>query len=159
MLFRSSVSNIGSAIDKAGKTFGRALTKSIVGLLGVQMADTLVKSIDDAMRNPIFDGIGANIAYGIGEGFSQTLQSIPIAGTVGKWIAAGVGTMTDKIGLTSDASGTQAEKQQASRIEAERLQNMIAAQKKMTDDLQRQAELHNAIGDQERLREIGRAHV
>jgi len=146
------VSGIEAAISKGMKSWSNSMGKAISGFLGIQLADTLLKSIDETLKNPIFNNSGANIAYAIGDGFAKTLESIPVAGTLGKWIGQGLGSATDAIGLTSDASGNQEARQQASREEAARNERMLAVGSKMAADLEKQRELAEAVNDEQRTR-------
>ena len=148
----NSVSGIEAAISKGMKSWSTSMGKAISGFLGVQLADTLLKSIDQTLKNPIFNNAGANIAYAIGDGLAKTLESIPVAGTLGKWIGQGLGSATDAIGLTSDASGNQEARQQASREEAARNERMLAVGSKMVADLEKQRELSAAVSDEQRTR-------
>jgi len=146
------VSGIEKAISKGMKSWSNSMGKAISGFLGIQLADTLLKSIDETLKNPIFNNAGANIAYAIGDGLAKTLESIPVAGTLGKWIGQGLGSATDAIGLTSDASGNQEARQQASREEAARNERMLAVGSKMAADLEKQRELAEAVSDEQRTR-------
>lgn len=148
----NSVGGIEKAISKGMKSWSTSMGKAISGFLGIQLADTLLKSIDETLKNPIFNNAGANIAYAIGDGLAKTLESIPVAGTLGKWIGQGLGAATDAIGLTSDASGNQEARQQASREEAARNERMLAVGSKMVADLEKQRELSAAVSDEQRTR-------
>lgn len=148
----TATSGIGKAFEKAGKSWGNSMQKAIVGFFGVQLADTLVKSIDERMKAPLFEGLGANIAYAVGEGFQKTLESIPVSGTVGKWIGSAIGSATDYIGLTSDASGGGEERQKASREEADRREQARRSVEAITKQMERQTALSSAIDDAERAR-------
>lgn len=148
----SATSGIGKAFEKAGKSWGNSMQKAIVGFFGIQLADTLVKSIDERMKAPLFEGLGANIAYAVGEGFQKTLESIPVSGTVGKWIGSAIGSATDYIGLTSDASGSGEERQKASREEADRREQARRSVEAITKQMERQTALSSAIDDAERAR-------
>lgn len=148
----TATSGIGKAFEKAGKSWGNSMQKAIVGFFGVQLADTLVKSIDERMKAPLFEGLGANIAYAVGDGFQKTLESIPVSGTVGKWIGSAIGSATDYIGLTSDASGGGEERQKASREEADRREQARRSVEAITKQMERQTALSSAIDDAERAR-------
>jgi hypothetical protein len=148
----NSVSGMEKAISNGMKSWSKAMGKAVAGFLGIQLADTLVKSIDDTLKNPIFDNAGANIAYAVGDGFAKTLESIPVAGTIGKWIASGIGSATDAIEMTSDASGKTEERIKQSREEAQRNQRMLEIGSKMVADLEKQRELSAAVGDEQRTR-------
>ena len=148
----NSVGGIESAIQKGVKSWSRSMGKAVSGFLGIQLADTLLKSIDDTLKNPIFISTGANIAYAIGDGLAKTLETIPVAGTLGKWLGQGLGSATDAIGLTSDASGNQEARQKASREEAARNERMLAVGPKMIANLEKQRELAAAVSDEQRTR-------
>ena len=148
----NSVGGLEAAIQKGVKSWSRSMGKAVSGFLGIQLADTLLKSIDETLKNPIFNNAGANIAYAIGDGLAKTLESIPVAGTLGKWIGQGLGSATDAIGLTSDASGNQEARQKASREEAARNERMLAVGSKMVADLEKQRELAAAVSDEQRTR-------
>lgn len=147
----NSVGGIEAAIQNGMKSWSRSMGKAVAGFLGIQMADTLLKSIDDTLKNPIFNNTGANIAYAIGDGFAKTLEGIPVAGTIGKWIASGVGAGLEALGV-ADATGNTAERIAASREEAAQNERKLAVGAKMISDLQKQGELAAAIGDEERRR-------
>lgn len=117
-----------------------------------RLADTLLKSIDETLKNPIFSGAGANIAYAISDGLVKTLESIPIAGTIGKWMGKDLGETWDARGWTDDASGNQEARQKASREEAARNERMLAVGSKMVADLEKQRELAAAVSDEQRTR-------
>lgn len=172
----NSVGGIQGAIQKGMKSWSRSMGKAVAGFLGIQLADTLLKSIDDTLKNPIFNNAGANIAYAIGEGLSKTLEGIPVAGTLGKWIGSGIGAAMDKIGefgawaekktkgiwgveqaagalgSLSGSGGSAEEAQKASREEAARNEAAYAAIAKTVNSLQAQKELASAISDTERKR-------
>lgn len=148
----NATSGIGKALEKASRSWGMGAQKAIVGFFGIQFADTLVKSIDARLSDPIFDNIGANIAYAVGEGFQKTLESVPVASTIGKWIGFGIGSATDYIGLTNDASGQQEARQQASRDMAARNDQMRISIGAITTQMERQTALSNALNDSERTR-------
>jgi len=148
----NSVGGIEAAIQKGVKSWSRSMGKAVSGFLGIQLADTLLKSIDDTLKNPIFISTGANIAYAIGDGLAKTLETIPVAGTLGKWLGQGLGSATDAIGLTSDASGNQEARQKASREEAARNERMLAVGPKMIANLEKQRELAAAVSDEQRTR-------
>lgn len=116
------------------------------------MADSLVRSIDERLKSPIVDNVAANLAYAIGEGFKNSLQSIPVAGIIGGWIGSGIGAATDFVGLTSDASGSLEAKQQASREQAARMLNMLKLVQDINQPLERQMQLAQAIDEAERTR-------
>lgn len=148
----SSTGGIAKALEKAGASWGRAMQKAFVGLFGIQLADTLARSIDERMKNPIFEDAGSNLAYAVGEGFQKTLQSIPVAGVVGGWIGSAAGSLSDFIGLTSDASGVLEARQQASRVEAEAKREALLATGEISKQMQQQTQLANAANEAERTR-------
>jgi hypothetical protein len=148
----NATSGLGKSFEKAAKSWGNSVQKAIVGIFGIQLADTLVKSIDARLQDPIFEGMGANIAYAVGEGFQKTLESVPVASTVGKWIGAGLGAASDYVGLTNDASGAQEARQQASREVAARNEEARKAIAAITTQMERQTNLSAAMDDTERTR-------
>lgn len=79
-------SRIGQIFDKAGKSYQKAITKNLVGMFGVGLADQLTKGIIDSLKNPQFGTAGANIAYAVGDGFAKAMEHVPIAGAIGKAI-------------------------------------------------------------------------
>jgi len=133
------VSGIEKAISKGMKSWSNSMGKAIGGFLGIQLADTLLKSIDDTLKNPIFNTTGANIAYAIGDGLAKTLESIPVAGTIGKW-------------LGQSENGNMEARQKASRDDAARNERMLAVGSKMVADLEKQRELAAAVSDEQRTR-------
>lgn len=148
----NSVGGIEKAISKGIKSWSRSMSHAISAFLGIQLADTLLKSIDEALKNPMFNNAGANIAYAVGDGFSKTLESIPVAGTIGKWIGKDLGETWDARGWTNDASGNQEARQKASREEAAKNERMLAVSSKMIADLEKQRELAAAVSDEQRIR-------
>ena len=135
----NSVGGIESAIQKGVKSWSRSMGKAVSGFLGIQLADTLLKSIDDTLKNPMFENAGANIAYAIGEGLAKTFESIPVVGTIGKW-------------LGQSESGDMEARQKASRDDAARNERMLAVGSKMVADLEKQRELASAVSDEQRTR-------
>ena len=133
------VSGIEKAIAKGMKSWSGSMGKAIGGFLGIQLADTLLKSIDDTLKNPIFNTTGANIAYAIGDGLAKTLESIPVVGTIGKM-------------LGQSESGDMEARQKASRDDAARNERMLAVGSKMVADLEKQRELAAAVSDEQRTR-------
>jgi hypothetical protein len=133
------VSGIEKAISKGMKSWSNSMGKAIGGFLGIQLADTLLKSIDDTLKNPIFNTTGANIAYAIGDGLAKTLESIPVVGTIGKM-------------LGQSESGDMEARQKASRDDAARNERMLAVGSKMVADLEKQRELAAAVSDEQRTR-------
>ena len=172
----NSVHGIEAAIAKGMKSWSKSMGHAISGFLGIQLADTLLKSIDETLKNPIFNNAGANIAYAIGDGFAKTLESIPVAGTLGKWIGEGIGSAMDQVGefgawaqdktkgiwgleqasgalrSLGGSSGEQEAKQKASREDAARNERMLAVGSKMIDDLEKQRQLAEAVSDEQRTR-------
>jgi hypothetical protein len=149
---KSMSKGIEDALKKAGKQWRDSVGKGVMALVGAQMADTLVKTIDERMKSPMFDNIGANLAYAIGEGFKTTLETVPIAGTVGNWIGSALGKASDFVGLSNDASGEQEARQQASRQAAELRQNAVNSVGEIVKQLERQKALASAINQAERER-------
>jgi hypothetical protein len=143
---------IENALKAASQSWKRSLGQSAMALVGVQMADSLVRSIDERLKSPIVDNIAANLAYAVGEGFKNSLQSIPVAGIIGGWIGSGIGAATDFVGLTSDASGSLEAKQQASREQAARMLDMLKLVQDINQPLERQMQLAQAIDEAERTR-------
>jgi hypothetical protein len=92
------------------------------------------------------------LAYAIGEGFKTTLETVPIAGTVGNWIGSALGKASDFVGLSNDASGEQEARQQASRQAAELRQNAVNSVGEIVKQLERQKALASAINQAERER-------
>jgi hypothetical protein len=135
----NKVSGIEQAIAKGMKSWSGSMGKAISGFLGIQLADTLLKSIDDTLKNPIFNTTGANIAYAIGDGLAKTLESIPVVGTIGKM-------------LGQSESGDMEARQKTSRDDAARNERMLAVGSKMVADLEKQRELAAAVSDEQRTR-------
>jgi len=176
----NSVGGIEAAISKGMKSWSKSLGKSIGTFFSIQLADTLLKGIDESLKNPMFNNAGKQIAYSIGDGLSNALKEIPVAGTVGGWIGEGVGIAQEKIvefghwmeskskgvfGLETAASAlatmweyasgrsSGAETSiKASREEAERNQKQLAIGSKMVADLEKQRELASAVSDADRTR-------
>lgn len=148
----TATSGIGKAFEKAGKSWGNSMQKAIVGFFGIQLADTLVKTIDERMKAPMFEGLGKNIAYAVGEGFQKTLESIPVAGTVGKWIGSGIGSITDAMGITTDATGNREAANEANRKDADAKRDALIAVNQITEQMERQTALTNAGSEAERTR-------
>lgn len=150
----TATSGIGKAFEKAGRSWGNSMQKAIVGFFGIQLADTLVKSIDERMKAPLFEGLGANIAFAVAEGMEKTLQSIPVAGTVGKWLEPAIGGAMDYLGITDNAAdaGAMAASQAASREQAKVRQDAANAIGEITEQMERQTALSSALDEAERTR-------
>lgn len=149
---RTMGKSVEDALKKAGKQWRDSIGKGVMALVGVQMADTLLKTIDERMKDPMFENIGKNLAYAVGEGFQKSLESVPVAGTIGSWLGSAIGQATDSLGLTSDASGDQERAQQASRQVADARQNAIIAISSITQQLERQQQLTAAVNEEDRVR-------
>jgi len=176
----NSVGGIEAAISKGMKSWSKSIGRSIGTFFSIQLADTLLKGIDESLKNPMFNNAGKQIAYSIGDGLSNALKEIPVAGTVGGWIGEGVGIAQEKIvefghwmeskskgvfGLETAASAlatmweyiggrsSGAETSiKASREEAERNQKQLAIGSKMVAGLEKQRELASAVSDADRTR-------
>lgn len=176
----NSVGGIEAAISKGMKSWSKSLGRSIGTFFSIQLADTLLKGIDESLKNPMFNNAGKQIAYSIGDGLSNALKQIPVAGTLGGWIGEGVGIAQEKIvefghwmeskskgvfGLETAASAlatmweytagrtSGAETSiKESREQAERNQKQLAIGSKMIADLEKQKELALAVSDADRTR-------
>jgi hypothetical protein len=176
----NSVGGIEAAISKGMKSWSKSLSRSIGTFFSIQLADTLLKGIDESLKNPMFNNTGKQIAYSIGDGLSNALKQIPVAGTLGGWIGEGVGIAQEKIvefghwmeskskgvfGLETAASAlatmweytagrsSGAETSiKESREQAERNQKQLAIGSKMVADLEKQRELASAVSDADRTR-------
>lgn len=84
--FAGSVNRFG---DQVGKKFGGKMTEGIVTFMGVQAADKILRALADNMdaaaRGEDFKGIGMVI----GESIAAGLESVPIAGSVGRILSHG----------------------------------------------------------------------
>lgn len=87
------VKNFGGSVgqfgDKVGKAFGAKMTSGIVGFVGIQAADRIIRALADnldaAARGGDFKGVGTVI----GESIAAGLESVPIAGSVGRMLSHG----------------------------------------------------------------------
>lgn len=84
--FSGSVSRMGAQV---GKTFGGKMTEGIAGYMGIQAADRVLRALADNMdaaaRGEDFKGVGMVI----GESIAAGLESVPIAGSLGRILAHG----------------------------------------------------------------------
>jgi hypothetical protein len=82
---------IGRILQKAGSTYSKAMMKSIVGVFGIGMADTMVRSISENLKTNAFGSVGMNIGYALANGIADGLKSAPVAGALGEALASFTG--------------------------------------------------------------------
>lgn len=139
-------SRMGAIFDKAGKSYGKAITKSIVGMFGIGLADDLTKGIIESLKNPMFESAGANIAYAVGEGFTKAMKNVPIAGALGQ-------VLGDAVGDFFDPGSSSIEQRIAdSRLVAAKRGDGLQGFGRSLKDLEYQRSLVEAVNDDERVR-------
>lgn len=134
---KQRTSNIGSIFEKAGKSYQKAITKNLVGMFGIGLADQLTKGIIDSLQNPQFGSAGANIAYSVGDGFVKAMEHVPIAGAIGKAIG-------------DYFSGNTEELIQSSRETAGKRSSGFASAADAISALERQRQIVEAISEEKK---------
>lgn len=145
-------SRIGAIFDKAGKSYSKAITKNIVGMFGIGLADQLTKGVIDSLKNPMFESAGANIAYAVGDGFAKAMKNVPIAGAIGE-------ALGEYFGGDSAAQERMIEE---SRAAGAKRSSALQGFGQSLKDLEYQRSLVEAISDEKRIQlqrenEMGRA--
>lgn len=118
--------------DKAARSFSKAFVNAGVKMLGVQAADTMIRSIGENLKDGNkFDLLGSTTVYGIADGIVKGLKSLPIVGAVTELIEdTFFGGMEDKAreaAAKAGAAAAQALSQVRSQIATTNARSSILA--------------------------------
>lgn len=107
--FAGSVQRFG---DQVGKKFGGKMTEGIVAFMGVQAADKILRALADNMDAAARGEDFKDVGMVIGESIAAGLESVPIAGSLGRILANGFAPLMgaeigaeDRIAKSRDAAG------------------------------------------------------